>query len=177
MSRTRDELYFAPGVRFADLDFDHGALPSQFGQRITGYYLEPALRLADEGYAFPAGLLVVCAMDALAKFMTGASSDCIRSLCRNIPDLATDERAHIFIESFRNGLVHQALVKDGCEFSYDINCVAVLNHGRLSVNPKFLARSVQVLLDDYVQQLNRTPADKAALARKIKSKFRYELTH
>src|SRR5262245_34518473 len=119
MSRIADELYFAPGIRFADLDLSGNRLPSQFQCRIAGFYLKPAIDLARSKHAFAAGVLVVCAMDALALLATGSSSVTgrIKSLCQRIPGLDSPEMADIFCESFRNGLVHQARIKNGSEFS------------------------------------------------------------
>lgn len=174
MSRIADELYFAPKIKFRDLDLTGKALPKQFRQRIFGFYLEPALILANN-CAFASGLLVVCAMDALAIYIQGTSDDRVSAICRKIPELASDENAHIFCECFRNGLVHQGKVKNGCEFSIDIECVAKRIGERLVVNPKLLAEAVLKLLDDYVKFLNRNPQMKTAFTRKIDGAFHIEL--
>jgi hypothetical protein len=175
MSRQADELYFAPNVLFRGLDVKTGrALPSQLRERILGFYLEPALTLVKSS-PFGAGVLVVCAMDALCLFMTGSSGNRIIGLCRMIPDLASNENAEDFCECFRNGLVHQALVKKGCEFDSDIDTVAVRRGKRLIVNPKKLAEEVVRVLRDHVDFLNKTPHAKAALVRRMRRTFRYEL--
>jgi hypothetical protein len=33
-----DHVYFAPGIRFADLDLEGPTLPTQYAARIEGYY-------------------------------------------------------------------------------------------------------------------------------------------
>jgi hypothetical protein len=177
MSRIADILYFAPGVTFSDLDLSGNRLPDQFRQRINGFYLKPAKHLAYK-HSFAAGVLVICAMDALGGLLTGSKSteSKIKSLCRKIPGLSTEEAAEIFHESFRNGLVHNARIKNGSEFSADIGKVAVLDHGRLVVNPGLLADAVERELDEYVRDLYQNPAARKTLASRIRKKFKYELT-
>jgi hypothetical protein len=41
-----DILYFAPNVKFSDLDLSGVKLPDQFEARIRGFYLGPAKSLA-----------------------------------------------------------------------------------------------------------------------------------
>jgi len=125
--------------------------------------------------AFASGLLVVCAMDALAIYIQGTSDDRVSAICRKIPELASDENAYIFCECFRNGLVHQGKVKNGCEFSIDSESVANRLGKRLVVNPKLLAEAVLKLLDDYVKYLNRNPRMKKAFTRNIEGTFHFEL--
>lgn len=179
MSRIADQLYFAPNVRFADLDWTGVRLPTQFYQRISGFYLKPAIALAQAKHAFASGVLVVCAIDALALLITGSSAvrSRITAFCMKIPDLATKRNADMFCEHFRNGLVHQARVKKGSEFDVDLRRVAISDRERLIVNPLFLAQSVTSLLDAYVDTLHRDPAMKRAFCKKLKRKFRYELQH
>jgi hypothetical protein len=179
MSRIAEKLYFAPKITFADLDTARGErLPTQFRQRMAGFYLNPAVDLAAERHAFAAGVLVVCAIDALALFTTGSGdvTGRITAFCRNIPELADEETARIFCESFRHGLVHHARVMDGNEFSNDIKKIAVRNGQHLAVHPLLLAKKVIEMLDDYVEQLDRNPAAKAAFLKKIKKTFKYELS-
>src|SRR5439155_21046717 len=117
----------APNVRFADLDVERGfGLTSHFRQRIRGFYLEPALQLAESKHSFAAGVLVVCAMDALGSIISGSGTteSKIKALCYKIPDLSRNDVADAFCEDFRNGLVHNARIKNGSEFSVNIRSVA-----------------------------------------------------
>ena len=50
--KTGDILFFAPGVTFDQADLNGAGFVRQFERRITGFYLEPADRCADEGFAF-----------------------------------------------------------------------------------------------------------------------------
>jgi hypothetical protein len=180
MSRIADELYFAPEVTFNDLDLKTGArLPTQFYQRIAGFYLNPATALAKNKHAFPAGLLIVCAIDALAQFTTGSTgvTKRIEAFCMQIPDLAVGNNAEIFCRDFRHGLVHEARVKNGSEFNCDTTKLAHFDHDRLIVNPAMLAKDVLDLLKAYTAALNRDPAAKKILIKKIERKFKFELNN
>lgn len=178
MSRIAEELYFAPSVRFADLDWT-GRLPTQFQQRILGFYLNPAVALAEARHVFASGILAVCAIDALSLSVTGSKSNArITGFCRKyIPELAAEHDAEMFCEHFRNGLVHEARVKDGSEFSTEIDKIVVVRHDYLAVNPRLLSIQVANVLKDYVGFLYKNPPAKLALARKLKRTFRYELEH
>jgi len=177
MSRIADELYFAPNIRFADLDLSGVYLPSQFQCRIDGFYLKPAIDLARSNHAFAAGVLVVCAIDALALLTTGSSSVTgrIKSFCKQIPELDSDEAAKIFCESFRNGLVHQSRIKNGSEFSVDIDRIAICNNDRLVIHPLLLAQAVSRLLAEYVSSLYKNRRAQRTFRNKLKREFQFEL--
>jgi hypothetical protein len=180
MSRTPEGLCFAPGTTFADLDAAHDyRYPDLFRRRIAGYYLNPAKRLAAKYDAFAAGVLVVCAIDALALMMTSSTSVSgrITAFCRNIPCLSDGDNAEVFCKSFRHGLVHGARIKDDNEFSYEISKIAVRSHGHLAVHPGLLADEVSRILDLFVADLSRDPTEVKAFASKIRRKFHYELSH
>lgn len=121
----------------------------------------------------------MCAIDALALLIWGSNSVSgrIEAFCKRIPDLADDGNAEIFCKSFRHGLVHEARVKDGSEFSADINRIAIRHYDRLIVNPKLLAREVNTLLGDFVTELYQDPVAKISFVKKIKRKFRFELAN
>lgn len=179
MSRIANKLYFAPGITFTDLDVFKGhKLPAQFRHRIAGYYLNPAKGLAKKYDAFAAGVLVVCAIDALALIMTSSTTVIgrITAFCRNIPELAAGDNAERFCQNFRNGLVHSARVKDGDEFSYNIERIAIRHRDHLAVHPGLLTDEVLKMLDLFVADLNHDPVKKKAFTKKIRSKFHFELS-
>jgi hypothetical protein len=177
MSRIGEDLFFAPGISFADLDFEYGHLPDQFYRRINGYYLEPARQLAHARKDFASGLLAVCAADALGGFITGSNAHRERMIgfFQSIDGLGTPELAGLFIDDFRNGLVHNARVKGGGEFSSDIRGVAVRRGKSLVVNPGLLAEAVHARLATYCAQVRRNPDDIKVLATKLRRKFAVEL--
>jgi hypothetical protein len=176
MSRIGDHLYFAPGVRFSQLDLSGLRLPTQFKQRIAGFYLKPAISVAAEN-AFAAGLLVTCAIDALAFYNTGSMSVSGRIIayCKKIPDLAVGENAELFCDKFRHGLVHEARVKDGSEFSTELQQTSLRDGDRLIVNPVRLANDLMPVLDAFIDELYHDLKRTAAFRRKIKRTFSFEL--
>jgi len=159
------------------LDFKHGKLPRQFYRRIVGFYLNPAIELANKRHDFAAGLLTVCAADALAGFITGASGTTERmvSFFRQIDGLGDEEIARLFVDHFRNGLVHEARVKSGGEFYLTAERVAQPRAASLAVNPMLLANAVHARLGGFCQQVEKTPADLNALKKRIRSRFSAEL--
>ena len=177
MSRVDDELQFAPGIPFRVLDLKQGKLPRQFYRRIVGFYLDPAIELANRRHDFAAGLLAVCAADALAGFITGASGTTERMVgfFRQIDGLGDEEVARLFVDHFRNGLVHEARVKGGGEFSMAADGVAVRRGSSLAINPVLLAKAVHGRLKDFCQHVEQNPADLNALKKKIRSRFAEEL--
>jgi hypothetical protein len=177
MSRLGDLLFFAPQIPFSSVDLRGGGLPNQFFRRIDGFYLQPAIELAHRRHDFAAGLMAVCAADALAGFITGASGTTERMIAffRRVPGLDDQDTAALFCDHFRNGLVHDARVKYGSEFSVDLRGVAQRNGDRLVVNPLLLAKSVRRVLQDYRDRLNRDTAELKSLRARIRRRFKVEL--
>ncbi len=118
-------------------------------------------------------------MDALALFMTGSNGNdrIIGFAKKHIPELAAKKDAEMFCNHFRHGLVHEARVKRGSEFSTEINRIVDIRHNYLVVNPLLLAIRVKKVLEDYIVALYRDPNAKKALAKKLKRTFRFELEH
>jgi hypothetical protein len=145
MSSINGTLYFAPHVRFADLALASSKLADQFYERINGFYLEPAEVLAERRHDFAAGLLAVCAADVLGDFMTGAATNArIVGFFKRIDGLNGDGMAELFVDHFRNGLVHEGRIKKGGMFLIeDMNLVAVKHGASLAVNPVLLGRAVK----------------------------------
>jgi hypothetical protein len=129
--RIDDEVFFAlvdgesPAIRFEDLDWsveaDSCALPSQLEQRFRTLYLNPAQNCASRGDAFATGLLIVAALDAIARLRLGSDWEVgkrfqwfAKEYCSS---LAAGDLAKRLYEEFRNGLVHQGMIKKGSQFS------------------------------------------------------------
>jgi len=124
--KVGDFIYFAPEIRYADLDLSGITLPDQFRARIEGFFLMPAQLCIEQGHAFAAGLLCVAAIDAISRLHFGPNR--LHRLVRKdfcsfarllLPSFADKGRAHVLYENFRNGLVHEARLKNGCQFSLD----------------------------------------------------------
>jgi hypothetical protein len=98
-------------------------------------------------------------------------------VARGLPvqGLEDESVARLFVETFRNGLVHEARVKDGGEFSMEVPRVAQKRGGSLAVNPRLLADSVHARLTSYRERLHKETAELNALKRKIRRRFAAEL--
>src|SRR4051812_38958483 len=113
MARVKDILMFAPSVPFAAVDPLGEDLPSQWWARIEGFYLAPARKAGKSGDGFAAGVLALCAIDAIAYVATGSpiKSRFLSFVRRHLPSFASEEAALALFELFRNGLVHEGRIK------------------------------------------------------------------
>jgi hypothetical protein len=178
--RIAEELYFAPNIRFQQLDLTGAKLPDQFEARIRGFYLDPAISLAKKGHAFPSGVLLVVTIDAIARICStkkGVRERIIDWCERNLPSLSTQDVRRCFYEDFRNGLVHEARVKNGSEFNLDEKHAASLRGSRLVVNPRVLADEIASSLAKFIATVKSDDTENQRFLRRMQSEFEYELTH
>jgi len=177
--RIKDELYFAPGIRFAKLDSSGDNLPDQFSKRIVGYYLEPAIQLAKSDHAFASGVLLVTCIDALARYSTGKENvgDRIKEWCQQeLPSFNDENTSERFYCDFRNGLVHEARIKNGGEFTLQSNRAVQTKGPILCINPSYLYEEVSQALNRFIELLKADDDKRKKLAEKITSEFKFELT-
>jgi hypothetical protein len=178
--RIAEHLYFASNIRFSQVDLSGNALPEQFETRIRGFYLDPAISLAATGQAFASGALLVVTIDAIAR-LDGTKTQVgerIRDWCeRRLPSLSTSDMRNHFNEDFRNGLVHEARVKNGSEFDLQERHAAIFAGGRLILNPGLLADEVSSGLTTFVATLQSDAAANQTFVKLFTSEFHYELTH
>ena len=156
--RIEDQLYFAPGILFADIDLRGDDLPRLISARLRGFYLEPAYYSAQKGHAFAAGLLVLAGVDALARMQTGdghVKRRYIKFARNNLPSFATAESAERLYENFRNGLIHEGRIKLGAQFSLETPDTLMRLERIMIINPVRLADEVCRALDAYLAALHR----------------------
>jgi len=165
-------LYFAPGIRFDEVDIDGPALPEQFRQRIESLYILPADECAGRQHAFAAGVLLVSCIDALARLRfgdgVGVRERFKRFAREQLKSFAAGDLANRFYLAFRNGLVHEARLKEGAQFSLEIGRTVEELNQLLLVNPKLLSIEVRSALDGYVAQLHVEPKELAKLAEALR---------
>ncbi len=164
--RIGDLLYFAPGLRFDEVDLDGPGLPNQFKRRMTGFYIEPAEECGRHGYAFAAGVLLVSCIDALARLRSGdgVGKRFGKFVAKELRSFSNDDLAERFYEDFRNGLVHEARLKNGGQFSLETGDTVEQLRGIILVNPYRLAKEVRGALDSYVTLLTSNEAEREKLA-------------
>ena len=156
-------LFFAPDLCFADLDFDESKLPSQYKERIDGFYLKPAEGLANQEHGFGAGLLVLCAIDALGMVdfpQAGSKKRFKKYIKTRLPSLK-DYATEIY-DIFRCGIAHEARAKKGAEISLQIDDAVEPDPGDSGIilNPRQLALNVRAALDSQMNDIRESP-DKA----------------
>src|SRR5438445_10571819 len=110
--RVGDHVYFAPGIRFSDLDLGGTRLPAQYRTRVEEYYLRPAQRAAEAGDAFAAGLLALAGLDSMLRLYFGPNRPSRRvkfdfpSFRRLLlPSFSAPAHAEILYDQYRDGLV------------------------------------------------------------------------
>jgi len=176
--RIREELYYAPNIKFSELDKTGRQLPDQFEKRIRGYYLEPAIKLAKAGYAFASGVLLVTCIDALARAQTENQKvgDRFKAWCeKELPSFREKNLSRRFYEDFRNGLVHEARIKNGCEFSLKSESTVQEKGKILSINPLYLGKELSDALACYIKLLKGNDKERKRLSEKVLADFAYEI--
>ncbi len=168
-----DVLYFAPGLRFDEVDFDGPRLVGQFSSRIEAFYLEPAEDCANRQQPFAAGVLLVSAIDALARLRSPIR---VGARFRNfvmseLRSFSSELLAQRFYDDFRNGLVHEGRVKRGSQFSLGIPETVAEFDAILVVNPKYLAQEVRVALGSYVTILEHDANERKKFAEVVNKDF------
>jgi hypothetical protein len=175
--RIEDVLFFAPGIPFYSVDPSSTALISQFGARIEGYYLAPALKLADSDEAFPAGVLLASGVDALARYdprCTSAATRYTDWLASEIPSFSDPQNAKRFYDDFRCGLIHEARIKNGCEFSSAFEETLHLEDGAMVVNPASFYSEVVAALARFSAYLRANDESFITFATRIQSDFQHD---
>lgn len=167
--RLGDILYFAPGIRFDDVDIDGPRLPEQFKRRISGFYLEPAQECTQRGFAFAAGVLLVSCVDALARLRFGdrGGRGFKKFTAKELQSFSEGDLAERFYDEFRNGLVHEARLKRGAQFSLDTGATVQQLDAILLVNPKYLADEVRSALEAYAAMLATNDRERQELAKAL----------
>lgn len=180
--REGDDLYFAPGIRFSKVDLDGEALPGQLAQRIRGYLLDPARLCLESRHAFAAGLILVSTVDFLAGLhhdaeslnSRGVGAD-FRLFVRRRLQSFTGDLHQRFYDEFRNGLSHEARIKNAGEFSFDWPHTVRLAGGRMCINPRYLLAEVETALELQTRELEDDGAARAQAAQRIRVLFASEL--
>jgi hypothetical protein len=163
-----NHLYFAPKILFKEVDLDGCQLPNQFMHRVAGFYLKPANDCIKRGQAFAAGVLLVTAIDALARIRYGAKVRVANRFKRfageELQSFADGELAKKFYDQFRNGLVHEARLLNGAQFSLETQSAVEQHSGLVLVNPLLLLKEVSEALDAYIALLNNDATELKKLA-------------
>ena len=180
--KVGDYVFFAPGIHFRDLDLDGSRLPEQYGVRIEGYYLTPAQRAVEASDAFAAGLLAFAAIDAISRIYYGPNrskrmggSDFRSFAQQRLKSFSEATNADILYEKYRNGLVHEARLKEGCQF--EIGCSRTIDTSGPTpiIDPGRLVDEVRISLKQIVSEMEVSQQFRDQFARCLREEFKFEL--
>ncbi len=178
-----EEVFFAPGVTFVQLDLDGIELPGQYRRRVEGYYLEPAELLINAGLGFAAGLLTVAAIEAMSRLYFGpnrlhrVTNRDFRTFARHLlPSFAEHKTADLLWRNYRNGLVHEGRLKEGCQFELGRQTTFDLSGPSPVVDPARLVAEVRAALEQLVKEMNESAPFRREMAKLLRREFRYELS-
>ncbi|MEO7325613.1 MAG: hypothetical protein ABIW82_12360 [Dokdonella sp.] len=162
MSIRGGKVNFAPGIFWSEVDLEReDAFREQLSQRFKGLYFEPARTLLDKSVPddFAAGVLILCAFDAIARLWTGKSGDVAVRFKETFEKFAPNEVdgprwSPVVYDCFRNGLVHEGRIKSVARFDSDAaNCVEETGNTYI-VNPKCLLFIAEAALKGLVSDNN-----------------------
>ena len=176
--RIGDYLYYAPKIRFSEVDLTGKQLPRQFKKRIRGFYLDPAEELLQSGHSFAAGLLLVSCIDALARLQLHSEEvgNRFKSWIQSeIPSFNDPEIAKMFYVHFRNGLVHEARIKSGGEFSLEAETAVNQTPFSLVVNPSALYKEIEAALTNFISLIETNEEVRETFVQTHKEEFELEL--
>jgi hypothetical protein len=166
--RVGDILYFSPDLPFRDLDIDNpDAFAMAYEDRMEGFYLRPAMILANSGYPFAVGLLTLAAVEFMG-FSYGEKPVEWLSNHLQLPE----NIAQWLWSGFRDKLSHEGRVRSG-EFSYDLDSMYVEEDGILVVNPGILLENVGAAFHQFCSELS--PAQKIFLRDNLRRHFKAEV--
>ena len=180
--RIGDVTYFAPGIRFSELDLTGERLPDQILARIEGYYLQAADRCIREELAFAAGLLIVTCIDAMSRFAHGPN----RLRRTTAKDFCTFARmrlssfkrlpaAQLLYDDYRNGLVHEARLKNGCQFALGLGRTLDVTGVFPVIDAARLLQEVRDAIHALVDEMRASKPFREQLVTYVRREFAYEI--
>lgn len=171
-------LYFAPGLAFADIDFSENELPRSYQKRIEGFYLNPAIELVSAGHGFAAGLLALCAIDALGKVEHPENTvgDRFKSYCTaRLSSFSDEEDAKLLYDAYRCGIVHEARAKDGAEITLETGSTVTHAPEGIRINPAHLVYEITKAMNEQMDEIVNSEDKRRSFKNYILSQFKEEL--
>jgi len=111
--------------------------------------------LLDRDHDFAAGVLLVSALDALARLLTGISGVGER-FTSAAEEIGVDPlSSQQFYDFYRNGLLHEARIKLGACFDQDATGLLQKINREILVNPCVLLKAVRALSYELVEDVTR----------------------
>ena len=104
--------------------------------------------------------------------MSGA--DFRRFARHKLQSFHSGDLAQRLYDEFRNGLAHEARIKNAGEFSFDWPQTVRLAGGRLCINPAWLLREVEAALEQQIAELAQDEAKREEAAERLRRLFAKE---
>lgn len=176
--RTPDGLFFAPGLRFKDLNLDDAtALADALRDRAQAWFFKPARHVGGSS-PFAAGVVVVCFIDAAATLEGTEFAEWIHGALPNSanadPRRLNKTVAESFEEDVRHGLVHHARLNRGAEFSLDSESALEIIQSVLVINPLQLLDVVETRWEKTLARLCSEPDVHRSIRDEIRRVFRVD---
>ena len=129
--------------------------------------------------AFGAGDLVFDAIDAIAKYEpdSGRVGKRFKKWISRLPDfrgLTWAELERVYDE-FRNGVTHEARIKNGGQFTYDIHKAVEIRDGIVLVNPSALLDQVADEFKMSISSIKDNEKEQIRISNQIKDDLREDL--
>lgn len=161
-----DDLYFAPGIRYDDVDWqDDSEVVKAFEKRLCGLYMEPTRELCDDDRnVFAAGVMCTVTIDMLARFTYDQQRGVRKRFTKWLKDAESNFKctslgegdkslADRVYEDFRNGTVHEGRVKKGGQFSLRIDGLFATDNGIIVLNPEKLLELIKCQAKAWIETL------------------------
>lgn len=174
-----DIIYFSSNLKIKDIDFcDEKKLRGAFHDRLKECYLDPALKLNKMKAAFSAGVLLLSMIDALSRYII-TDNDKVGARYKKFLRIYITSDSQVinsFYENFRNGLIHEARIKNCCIFSYDYSEDLFRKDAEiLIVNPNALANSLTNILQRVDLELKENKILQQQFINRLKDDFKDEV--
>ena len=129
--------------------------------------------------AFGAGDLCFDAIDAIARYQisSGRVGDRFKKWISRLPDfdkLTWEELERVYDE-FRNGITHEARVKNGGQFTYDIDKAVKILEGIVLINPDLLLKYISHEFNKEIVSINNDPAEGERISQWIREDLREDV--
>ncbi len=190
MAIIHGTLFFAPGIKMADIDFDDtDRLIDAFDRRVRGFFVEPArfISKADgkEGAMFACALLCAALIESLcrAEELDQGNKHIATWLKKRVPDFGQQvgqqnkTAADIFEERFRHGLAHSGYVASLGRLSDEIDGPVAIDAGIVTVNPFQLLDAIELAFQNFIKDLRDGRRDKGRFSHQLRAQFSNEVEH
>ena len=179
--RIDDIIYFSPGLKAVDVDFENKKqILLAFQRRINEYYLNPSRILDGQKQAFATGVILMTTIDAITYYSLGGN-DRIKDFIKQTDDLTRfkeEDKKRIakgFDDYFRNGLIHEGRIKNCGQFSYDYNWLINFEDDFYVINPNILLTEVDTYFRKYLRLLSEDENSYSVFIAKLKRQFKPDI--